>query len=121
MSGNRLGPRRNYIYRTDVSGIGYIISRDEDLAIAGFGAGAAAPEEFDPDSPPAGLTLSPPPRRFNPRVVFVQSSTDGARKEMIAFDPTSNFYVTTQSSAIPDIAGDSTFSTTGRRGETLSF
>lgn len=119
--GNRTGPKKRYVYQTDVTDIVYVISRDVDLAIAGFGAAAAAPVEFDPENPPAGKTVLTPPKRFSPRVVFIESTNDGARKEMVAFDPTSNFYVSTQKQAIPDIDGDDTFETTGRKGEQLTF
>lgn len=121
MPGNRLGPKKNYIYQTDVTNIVYIISRDEDLAIAGFGAGTAAPVEFDPENPPAGKTVLTAPKRFVPRTVFIQSTDDGARKDMVAFDPTSQFYVSTQRTNIPDIDGDATFETTGRKGEAITF
>lgn len=121
MAGNRLGPKKNYIYQTDVTAIVYVVSRDEDLAIAGYGAGAAAPVEFDPENPPAGKTVLTPPKNFKPRVVFIQSSTDGARKDMICFDPTSNLFASTQRQSAGTIDTDATFVTTGRRGETLSF
>ena len=121
MTGNRLGPKKKYIYQSDVAAIVYILSRDEDLAIAGYGAGAAAPVEFDPENPPAGKTVLSPPTRFKPRVVFIQSSTDGARKDMICFDPTSNLFNSAQQQSAGTIDGDTTFSTTGRRGEVLTF
>lgn len=120
-TGNRTGPKERYVYQTDVSSIVYILERDTDLAIAGLGAAAAAPMVFDPENPPAGKTVLTAPKRFTPRVVFVESTNDGARKDMIAFDPTANLYTSTQRTAIPDIDGDDTFETTGRRGEQLTF
>lgn len=120
MTGNRLGPKNEYIYQTDVPGLIYIISRDADLALAGLGVGAAAPEQFDPANPPAG-TVVQAPKNFRPRTVFAQSPSDGARKDLIAFSPTATLYVSTQRTAVPAIDGDSTFVTTGRKGETLSF
>lgn len=121
MTGNRLGPKKTYIYQTDVAAIVYLVSRDEDLAIAGYGAGANAPVEYDPENPPAGKTLLTPPKRFSPRTVFVQSTTDGARKEMVAFDPTAEKYVISARTAAGAIDGDSTFVVTGRKGEQISF
>lgn len=120
MAGNRLGPKKEYIYQTDVTNLIYIISRDEDLAVAGLGVGAAAPAEFDPENPPAGTVVGAP-KNFTPRTVFCQSSTDGARKELIAFAPSANLYASTSRTSVPDIDGDGTFVTTGRKGEKLSF
>lgn len=121
MTGNRLGPKKTYIYQTDVTNIVYLINRDEDLAIAGYGVGTAAPVEYDPDNPPAGVQVLTPPKRFTPRTVFVQSTTDGARKDMIAFSPSASKYVTSAREAAGDIDGDSTFLVTGRKGEQISF
>lgn len=121
MAGNRLGPKKDYIYQTDVTSIVYIVSRDEDLAIAGYGAAGAAPVEYDPDNPPAGKTVLTPPKRFSPRVVFIQSTTDGARKDMICFDPTANLYNSSQSQSAGTIDSDTSFVTTGRKGEQLTF
>ena len=121
MAGNRLGEKKDYIYQTDVASIVYVLPRDTDLAIAGYGAGTAAPVEFDPENPPAGKTVLTAPKRFTPRTVFIQSTADGARKDMVAFDPTSARYTSTQQEAAGQIDGDDTFVTTGRRGERLSF
>ena len=120
MAGNRLGPKKEYVYQTDVTGLSYIVSRDEDLAVAGLGAGAAAPAEYDPENPPAGTVVGAP-KNFTPRTVFCQSTVDGARKELIAFSPTANLYASTQRTAVPSIDSDATFVTTGRKGEKLSF
>lgn len=120
MSGNRQGPRATYIYQTDVTGVSYLYTTDQDLAVAGLGAGGAAPVEFDPENPPTPIP-SPAPRNFNFRTVFAQSPTDGARKTLIAASPTANLYATTISLSVPAIDGDATFVTTGRKGETLSF
>ena len=121
MSGNRLGPKETYLYFTDDVTLAYTFKRDEDLALAGLGAGAAAPLVYDPANPPAGVTIQPKPLGFEPRVVFVQSTTDGARKDMVAFHPTSDLYLANQSASFPAIAGDSTFVSTGKKGEQLSF
>lgn len=121
MTGNRLGPKKTYIYQTDVDAIVYLVQRDEDLAIVGYGAGAAAPVEYDPDNPPAGKTVLTPPKRFEPRVAFVQSSTDGARKDMVCFDPTAEKYVVSARTSAGTIDSDATFVVTGRKGEKISF
>lgn len=120
-TGNRLGPKKKYVYATDIPTLVYVISRDEDLALAGLGVGAAAPVEFDPENPPGGVTVSLPPKRFKPRVVFIEDPQDGARKEMIAFAPSASLYASQTRTPVPEIDGDSTFVTTGRRGEKLSF
>jgi hypothetical protein len=121
MAGNRLGSRKSYIYITDISTVGYIYTTDEDLAVAGLGVGGAAPDEFDPANPPAGITLSPAPRNFTFRTVFAQSTTDGARKNLIAASPSANLYVSSNRQAVPSIDSDTTFVTTGRKGEQISF
>lgn len=121
MAGNRLGPREKYVYFSENPTLAYIIETDQDLAVAGLGDGAAAPVVFDPANPPAGVTVTPAPKNFRARTVFAQSTTDGARKNLIAFNANANLYATTTSQAVPAIDTDSTFVTTGRRGEQLSF
>lgn len=121
MTGNRQGPRGRFIYESDEDGVGYIYETDVDLAVAGLGVGGAAPTPYDPANPPADLTICPAPKNFQFRTVFAQSSTDGARKNLIAASITANLYATSVSLAVPTIDGDSTFSTTGRKGEKLSF
>lgn len=121
MTGNRQGPRSKYVYITDVPTVAYIYTTDDDLAVAGLGAAGAAPELFDPANPPAGLTISPAPKNFSFRTVFAQSPTDGARKELIAAAPNANLYASTLSQSVPSIDSDTTFVTTGRKGEQLSF
>lgn len=121
MAGNRIGPKKTYLYYTDDVGVAYLLKRDVDLALAGLGAGAAAPEEYDPQNPPVGVIVTPKPQGFKPRVVFIQDPDDGARKDMIAFHPTSELYLKNFSDAFPSIDGDATFVSTGRKGEKLSF
>lgn len=121
MAGNRLGPRVKIVYESEETGVGYILETDADLVVAGAGPGGAAPELYDPQSPPVGLTICPSPKRFKPRRVFAQSSTDGARKTIICSAASANLYATSQSKAVPAIDGDSTFVTTGRKGEALTF
>lgn len=119
MAGNKLGPRSKYVYESEADGVGFILTTDDDLAVAGTGVGPAAPVEYDPAAPPVGLDLCPAPRRFKPRVVFVEDPTDGARKELICFSKTADLYATNEQSAVT-IDGIQ-FLTTGRKGEKLTF
>mgnify|MGYP000368527536 FL=1 len=121
MAGNRLGGKIQVIYYTDNVGVAYILNRDVDLVFAGLGEAAASPELYDPANPPAGVIIGPAPRRFNPRVLFIESPTDGARKELIAFHPNSDLYKQTFRQTMPSIDGDATFVSTGRKGEKISF
>lgn len=116
MAGNRLGPREKYLYTSD-GGATYVLETDQDLAIAGFGAGAAAPVAFDPETPGAAVS---PPRRFRPRGVYVQSNTDGARKFVIAFDPTATAYARLNSASY-SFDTEAGWVSTGRTGERLTF
>jgi hypothetical protein len=120
MAGNRLGPKKKYLYKAD-DGTFYVLSRDESLAIAGTGVLLLPPVEFDPSNPPAGITVRSKPSRFKPRVVFIQDPSDGARKELICFDPSASLYATDESKNILLLDGDAGFVTTGRRGEKLTF
>ena len=121
MAGNRLGGKLTYLYYTDDINVAYLLQRDTDLVFDGLGAGAAAPEVYDPQNPPVGVIVTPKPQGFKPRVIFIQSPTDGARKDLIAFHPTSELYLKNFSDTIPAIDGDATFVSTGRKGEKLSF
>lgn len=121
MSGNRSGAKLDYLYYTDDVNIAYILPRDTDLVQAGLGAGAAAPELYDPENPPNGVIITVKPQGFDPRVIFIKSTLDGVRKEMIAFHPTSELFLKNFSDAFPEIDGDSTFISTGRKGEQLTF
>lgn len=115
MAGNRIGSRSKYVYVNDAGGE-YILETDDSLAIAGFGAAAAAPVVFNPASPG---DATPAPRRFSPRIVYVQAA-DGARKAVIAFDPTAAAYER-ETSGTYTIDSESGWVSTGRRGEKLSF
>lgn len=117
MTWNRLGSKQLYVYTAD-DGNTYSISTDTDLAIAGLGVGAAAPVVFDPANPPANF-VGAAPKRFTPRTVFAEADDDGARKNLIAFNPTADLYQTTARQAVT-IDGQ-TGITTGRRGEKLTF
>lgn len=119
LPGNRLGSKQRYLYFTDDVTVAYILFRDTDLAVAGLGVGAAAPELYDQDNPPAGITICPAPRRFTPRCVFAQDDGTGARKELIAFHPTADLYST--SSPMTVTIDTLAFVTTGRKGEKLTF
>lgn len=115
MAGNRLGERARYVYSSD-GGSTYILETDTDLALAGFGSGAAVPVLFDPAAP-GGAT--PAPKRFKPRIVYVQAA-DGARKALIAFSPTASAYQRNNSGTYT-IDEEEGWVSTGRRGESLSF
>jgi hypothetical protein len=116
MAGNRLGPRAKYVYANDAGGE-YVLETDASLAIAGFGAGTAAPVEFDPAAPG---DATPAPRRFTPRGVYVQSADGTARKFMICFDPTASAYER-ENSGTYTIDTETGWISTGRRGERLTF
>lgn len=115
MAGNRLGSRSKYVYNNDAGGQ-YVLETDDSLAIAGFGAANAAPVLFNPASPG---DATPAPRRFKPRVVYLQAA-DGARKEVICFSATASAYAR-QTSGSYTIDTEENWSSTGRRGEKLSF
>lgn len=117
MTWNRLGAKVDYVYTSD-DGNTYSLTTDENLAIAGLGAADAAPVEFDPNNEPANFR-GPVPKKFRPRVVFAEADLDGARKELVAFDPTSELYQTSSRVAVT-VDGEPGV-TTGRRGEKLSF
>lgn len=121
MAGNRLGTRRKIVYQSDEPNIVYILEVDADLRVAGAGIAAALPELFDPLNPPANVSVCPAPKRFKPRVVYIQSTNDGARKEIVCTSPSANLYASTFRQAVPALDGDTTFVTTGRRGEKLTF
>lgn len=120
MAGNRQGSKSTVLYFTDDVDVAYILQRDDDLLLAGLGAAAAAPELYDPGNPPAGVIVTPKPQGFKPRVIFIQAP-DGARKNMIAFHPTSDLYLKNFSDAFPEIDGEDNWVSTGRKGEALSF
>lgn len=119
LDGNRLGPRERYVYATDDASVAYIITTDADLAIAGTGVGAAAPDVYDPANPPTGVTICPAPRRFTPRCVFIQDPTSGARKNLICFSADSDLYSTSVPASVTIDA--LAFTSTGRKGEKLTF
>ena len=119
LDGNRLGPKSKYIYNTDVTNVAYILTRDEDLAVAGVGSGTTAPVEFDPANPPSGVTLTPPPKRFEPRGVYVEDPLSGARKFLVCFSADASLYAATSATSIT--IDSLAFTSTGRKGESLTF
>lgn len=119
MAGNKLGSKERYIYLSDDTTLAYVLRRDIDLAVAGAGATSAAPVLESAFVAPAGVTVGPPPKGFQPRKVNIIDRTDGATKALICFDPTSDLYNSSASQTVT-IDGD-TFETTGRSGETLTF
>lgn len=119
MAGNRLGSRVKILYESETPNTLFIIETDQDFVAAGLGVGAAAPEIYDPANPPgAPAVVCPAPKRFKPRVVYFKAA-DGARKQLIASSALANFYATSFGSSL-SIDGE-TFTSTGRRGEQLSY
>lgn len=100
--GQELGTRSYYGYTND-AGTVYSLLLDDTLAAA---AGLAAND--------AGVS---PPRRWKPRVVFVQSAA-GNRKELVVNAGSALFNTDTSASVTID---GTVFNSTGRRGEKLSF
>lgn len=107
MAGNTLGPRGRYQYESDTGEI-YNISTDVDLATAaGLTASAAG-------------TGSAKPTRLKPRVVHLQATIAGrlVRKQLIV-NPDNALYDTDTSGTVT--IDTTVFTSTGRRGESLSF
>lgn len=105
-SGNTLGVRRYYQYTTD-GGENYKYLTDETLG----GAMGATLNDTNPNLP----------KRFKPRVVYIQGTVAGqtVRKALIA--PTvDNTTYAAEASTVVTIDGIN-FGTTGRRGEQFSF
>lgn len=106
MAGNILGGRSYYQYESD-DGTNYSLLLDD--------SNAAAMGMVADDSLPA------PPRRFKPRVVFVEVALTNriARKELVA--PTAaNANYATNTTTVITVDGVA-YNSTGRRGEKLSF
>ena len=119
MAGNRLGSRVKILYESDTLNTLYILETDQDFVLAGLGVGAGSPDLFDPQNPPAApAVVCPAPKRFEPRCVYFKAA-DGARKQLIAASQTANLYATSFGSEIT-IDGE-VFTSTGRKGEKLSF
>lgn len=119
MAGNKLGGKSKYVYVSDDTAAVYILRRDTDLAVVGTGDGTAAPTAADGYTPPAGVVICPPPKGFRPRYVRIIDRADGATKELICFNPTSDLY---NSSSTKTVTIDTVaFETTGRVGEKQTF
>jgi hypothetical protein len=111
-----LGGREKYVYESD-TGDTYSWLTDTDLAVAGLGDADAAPEVFDPASPPDDYR-GRFPRGAQPRRVFVEDA-NGNRKALVAFSPDADLYATnTPTSVTIDTVS---FTSTGRRGEKFTF
>jgi hypothetical protein len=111
--GQFLGVRENYIYEGD-GGAKYIVTTDSTLGgLPGTGLEVATSAN--------AADAQPAPKRFEPRVVFWQAELDGrmVRKAIVCGDVTADLYAkdTSQALAIDGVTG----STTGRKGEKLSF
>ena len=108
MAGNRLGEKIPVTYTSDTGEL-YNMRIDADLVIVGAGL-------------IAGHSGSPAPKRFKPRVVYAQQPIAPgkmARKKLICGTSDSGFYSNNTPVSI-QIDGEF-FTTTGRRGESLSF
>ena len=118
MAGNSLGPRAKFIYTSD-SGQAYVMTLDEDL-----GEAAGLPKR---DATNGGAARRAP-TRFKPRVVFVEATeTEGegedaetrVLRKALVVNANSALY-NTESAATVTI-DELEFTSTGRRGEKLSF
>lgn len=103
---NALGPRGRYVYTTD-TGVNYTIETDVDLAAA---AGLSAVGATEPPLKPSNI---------KPRVVFVQATVGGRllRRDLVVNADSTLFTDSRQTATIDGTAG----TTTGRRGERVSF
>lgn len=111
--GQFTGTRGKYVYTSD-AGDDYILELDDTLA-----ALSSTLTAFDPANPG---TATPAPRRFSPRGVYWQgtaSGFEGKRKFVVCGDTSDTLYNTSlrQALSIDGAAG----TTTGRRGEKLTF
>lgn len=107
MAGNTLGARGKYAYTSDTGEV-YNITTDVDLATA---AGLPAATSGTGSAKPAGLSL---------RRVFCQATIGGkiARKALVV-NADSALYDTDASGTVT--IDTVVFTTTGRKGESLSF
>lgn len=118
MAGNSLGPRGKFIYTSD-AGNTYSLLLDATL-----GEAAGLPQR----DATSGATATGKPTRFKPRVVFLEATVpveDGEegetvtlRKELVV-NRTNALY---NSNSIGTVSIDGVeFTSTGRRGEKMSF
>lgn len=106
MPGNTLGTRKWFGYTSD-TGETYSFLTDNDLGVAA----GATPDVSSPNFP----------RRFKPRVLFVQATIAGkiVSKSLIIPTADSSLFA---SSVSQSVTVDTTaFTSTGRRGESVSF
>ena len=106
MAGNILGRRSFYQYEAD-DGTLYSIQLDDTLAQA------------------TGMVLSAinaaPPRRFEPRGIFVETLVEGrAKRKFLVVGTTSQVNYAANVSTTLDVGGIQ-FATTGRKGEQITF
>lgn len=107
MAGNTLGPRGYYTYTSD-SGVNYNILTDTDLATAmGLTPGVSGNPQL--------------PRRFYPRIVYAEATIGGrlVRKRLVAGTNDNTVYAAEGSTTVT--VDGQTFTTTGRRGEKVTF
>lgn len=112
--GQFTGSRASYVYTSDTGAL-YVLQLDETLGdLTGVDLDA-----FDPGSPGAA---TPKPTRFSPRGVYWQATAtgfEGKRKFLVCGTTDATLYDSNvrQTLTIDGVAG----TTTGRRGEKLSF
>lgn len=112
--GQFTGTRSTYLYTPDSGDDLYLITTDTTLgSLAGAGLTAATSANIE--------NAKPAPKRFKPRVVFWQGTLNGnrVRKAIICGSTDATLYDSDspQALTIDGVAG----STTGRRGERLTF
>lgn len=106
MAGNTTGDRRYYDYVSD-GGVTYALLLDTDLAEAGGLSLSANPANF-------------PPRRFSPRVVYLEAEIDG--KKVRKACPSAADGPLYNASVSGNVTIDEQeFYSTGRAGEKLTF
>ncbi len=103
---NTLGDRRYFRY-VDDTGRQFKYLTDQDL-------GEAVGALLDDESPDL-------PRRFRPRGVYCQATVDGKRVRKYVICPTAGNAVYASNVSQGVTIDGTTFSTTGRRGERVSF
>lgn len=106
MAGNILGRRSYYAYTSDTGNVYSVLTDDSLAAAVGLTADASNPA---------------PPRRFQPRVLFVEfvSNAGLKRKSLIIGDTAQANYASNVTSNVT-IDGV-VYQSTGRKGESISF
>lgn len=105
MAGQTLGTRSYYLYTND-AGTNYSVLLDDDIATAG----GLTKDDSNPNKPD----------RFKLRGVYIEATVDNNKvRKFIPCQADSTLYDTDTTSNVT--IDTTTFASTGRRGETLSF